>query len=173
MPVHSAHTIQAGTTGRFLLVYARDSSEESRGKTGLTHDGPGSTAAYVREGDGASPLPLRPGEVGTWAPGGFVEVDADLVPGVYQLGLPDDALAPGSTHVLVLLRSEGATVDPVDIELVAYDPLDEGCIGMAQLQDGRRHEFLRRALPRMTEKELALGAKVEAQLTSRLEDESG
>jgi hypothetical protein len=169
MPVHSAHTIQAGTTGRLLLVFAREAADESRGKAGLAHDSSGAGAAFIREGDGASRIALRAGQVGSWSSGAFAEVDADLLPGVYQLGLPDDVLAVGSTHVLVMLRFDGATVDPVDIELVAYDPLDEGCIGMAQLQDNKRHEFLRRALPRLTEQEFALGAQVEARLTSRLE----
>ena len=171
MPVHSPHTVKAGTMSKLLLMYARDERDGSKGRTGFGPDSPGATAGYVREGEGASRMDLVAGQVGRWSPGGLAEVDPDLVPGVYQLGLPDDALAPGSTHVLVVLRFPGATVDPVDIELVAYDPQDEGCIGMAQLQDRKRHEFLRRALPRMTEQELVLGAEVEGQLTSRLEGE--
>jgi hypothetical protein len=169
MPVHSPHTIKAGTTSKLLLMYARDEREGAKGKTGLTADTPGAVAGYIREGEGSSRMDLVSGQVGRWNPGGFAEVDPDLVPGVYQFGLPDQALAPGSTHVLVVLRFPGATVDPVEIELVAYDPQDVGCIGMAQLQDRKRHEFLRRALPRMTEQELALGAEVEGQLTARLE----
>jgi hypothetical protein len=171
MPVHSPHTIKAGTTSKLLLVYARDRQGGSEGKTGLTATTPGATAGYIREGEAASSVDLVAGQVGRWSPGGFAEVDPDLVPGVYQLGMPDEALGSGSTHVLVILRFPGAAVDPVDIELVAYDPQDEGCIGMAQLQDKKRHEFLRRALPRMTEQELALGAQVEEQLTARLEGE--
>jgi hypothetical protein len=171
VPVHSPHTIKAGTTSKLLLMYARDGRAGQEGRTGLGAETPGAAAAYVREGEGASRMDLVAGEVGRWAPGGFAEVDPDLVPGVYQLGLPDEAVAPGSTHVLVVVRFPDAVVDPVDIELVAYDPQDELCIGMAQLQDRKRHEFLRRALPRMTEQELALGADVEGQLTARIEGE--
>jgi hypothetical protein len=167
MPVHALHVIMTSTTSRLLLVVARDAEGRS-GKTGLSPDSPGAGASFVREGEAARAIPLVPGEVGMWTSGGFVEVDAGLMPGVYQFGAPDGMLAAGSTRALLLLRFDDAMVDPIEIDLVAYDPQDEKCIGMAQLSDERRHQFLRQALPRLTEQELELGRQTEAELQSRL-----
>jgi hypothetical protein len=58
-------------------------------------------------------------------------------------------------------------VEPLEVDLVAYDPQDETCIGMSQLSDERRHQFLRQALPRMTEMELELGRQAESELARR------
>jgi hypothetical protein len=172
VPVHSSHTIRWGTTSKLLLLYARDATGQTP-ETGLTHDTPGASAAYVREGEAATPVPLSQGAIGTWSAGGFVEVDPDLLPGVYQFGAPDQMLASGSAHVLLVVRFPGVLIDPVEADLVAYDPLDQKCIGMTQLGDERRHQFLRQALPRLTEQELMLGVQAESELASRLADEPG
>jgi hypothetical protein len=174
MPVEHPYTIKAGMTRKFLLLYAEDAAGGGAGKTGLTHDTPSATAAYVREGESAArTLRLMPGRVGEWVAGGFVEVDAGLVPGVYQLGAPDEMLAPGSARVLLVLRFPGAVIRPVDIHLVAYDPEDAERLGMASLSSDKRHEFLRRALPRFTEMELALGEQAERALQARQTAERG
>ena len=49
-----------------------------------------------------------------------------------------------------------------------FDPLDESCIGMAQLQDRKRHEFLRATLPGLTEMELEVGRDAERELNRKL-----
>ena len=161
MPVHSSYTMQAGSGGRILLVYAQDTS--GRGATGLSAATPGARAAYVREGEAAATFPLDT----------MTEVDAELLPGGYRVPLPDEAVAAGAPHALVLIGFDDARVDPIDIELVAYDPLDEACIGMAQLQDRRRHEFLRRALPNLTEMEFEAGLNVEKTLSDFLDERGG
>ncbi len=156
MPVHASHTVQWGSTGRSVLVYAHDGG--GRGVAGL---GSGAAAAYVREGEAAVPIPLGGGEL--------VEVDPELVPGVYRIDLPDALFAPGSPHALLVVGFEDAVADPIEFELVAYDPLDPSCIGMAQLGDRKRHEFLRRALPRFTEMEFEAGTNREKQLSDFLD----
>lgn len=156
MPVHSSHTMRWGSHDRSLLIYARDSS--GSGVVGLSAAAEGAVAGYVREGEPPVHLPLD----------GMSEVDPELVPGVYRLPLPDELLAPGSPHAVVIIRFPQATVDPIDLELVAYDPLDERCLGMAQLQDKTRHEFLRRALPNLTEMEFQAGMDPEKKLTDFL-----
>jgi hypothetical protein len=138
------------------MLYAHDGS--GRAVTGLGSHSPGAMAAYVREGEPASRLSLDL----------LSEIDADLMPGVYRLPLPDDLMAAGAPHAVVVIRFDGATVAPIDVELVAYDPLDERCIGMAQLQDKTRHEFLRRALPNLTEMEFEAGMDTEKQLSDFL-----
>ncbi len=170
MPVHSIHVVQAGSRSRSVLVFARSlHSEEAM--TGLTFDAPGAAAAFYREGSSqARAVKMVLGEVGGHAPGGFVEVDPDLLPGVYQFDLPDEALAQGAPRAILILRFAGVVIEPVEFDIVAYDPQDEKCIGMTQLSDERRHQFLRQALPRMTEKELALGIEAERELAQRASD---
>jgi hypothetical protein len=169
MPVQHAHTVRAGTTSKLVLVYIADGVDCTSGKPGLAHDTPGASAAYIREGQAeAREVPLIPGRVGEWAPGGFVEVDARLLPGVYQFAVPDEMLTERSPRVILLLRFPGASVKPVEIDLVAYDPQDAERVGLWSLSPGKRHEFLRQALPRFTEMELALGQQAEGELRAKL-----
>jgi hypothetical protein len=153
VPLHSSHTIRWGTTSKLLLLYARDAAGQTP-KTGLTHDAPGASAAYVREGEGATPVSLSEGAVGAWSPGGFVEVDPDLLPGVYQFGAPDQMLASGSAHVLLVVRFPGVLIDPVEADLVAYDPLDSIRLGMSALGPEERIQALKGAFPRLAAKEI-------------------
>jgi hypothetical protein len=174
MPVHHPHTIKAGTTSKLLFLYAEDADGCGAGKTGLAHDTPGAIASYVREGESAAVVVhLRPGRVGQWVAGGLVEVNPELMPGVYQLGAPDALLAEGAAWALLLLRFPGTVIRPLEIHLVAYDPQDAERIGLWSLASSKRHEFLRQALPRLTEKELALGEQAEQQLRARRAAERG
>ena len=156
MPVHSSYTIQWGSTGRSLLFMARDDS--GGGVVGLRPSSPGAKAAFVRENEPAVALPLH----------SLTEVDAQLMPGAYRLDLPAGVVAAGSPHVMVWIGFDEAWVAPVDIELVAYDPSDQACIGIHQLQDHKRHEFLRRALPNLTEMEFEAGMNHEKKLADFL-----
>ena len=169
MPVHALHVVMSGTTSKVFLIHARDAGDPALGKTGLRAGDAGAMAAYLREGDAAATsVPLTPGEVGRWEPGGFAEIDPELLPGMYQFGAPDEMLAQGSMRVLLTFRLPGADVDPVEIDLVAFDPQDEACIGMAELSDRKRHKFLRAALPRMTEDEFEQGTEIERELSDRI-----
>ncbi len=175
MPIEHHHTIKAGSASKLLLFFAADARHPAVGKPGVRHDAPGAVAGFIREGEAAAhPVPLAPGRLGHWAPGSLTEVDAELMPGVYQLGAPDEMLARGSTRALLLVRFPGATVAPIEISLVAYDPQDSERIGVSSLANDERHKFLRRAMPRLTEMELGLGAQVEEELrrtlTTRPED---
>jgi hypothetical protein len=146
------HTIKSGATGKVVFVQARTS--EGTPATGLRHDAPGTRAAFVREGQGAVPFPLTAGQVGEWSPGGFAEVDPALMPGLYQLGIPNEALAEGSTRALVTLTMSNASVDPVEIELVAFDPQDSIRLGLWALGPEARLQALRGAFPILAQKEI-------------------
>jgi phosphohistidine swiveling domain-containing protein len=162
MPIHS-YTIKAGTTSKLFLVFARDTEMGGgEGKRGLAVRTPGARAAYVRDGSRATEISLIQGEVGRWSPGGFAEVDPDLMPGVYQLGAPDEMLAEGATRALLMLRFPGAEIDPVDVELVAFDPQDPVRMGMRALGPEARLEALRGAFPRLAGKELEERTAIEA-----------
>src|SRR5215831_20388846 len=96
MPVQHAYTMKAGTKSKLLLVYST-SAENASGKTGLVRNLSVGSAAYIREGDSAARrIPMVQGRVGKWESGAIVEVDPDLLPGVYQFGAPDEMIAEGS-----------------------------------------------------------------------------
>ena len=90
------------------------------------------------------------------------------MPGLYQLGLPDEALAAGSAHAVVRLWVDGAVVAPVHVDLVAYDPEDPYSIGIRELANVHRHAFLHGALPGLTEDSLAAGSSSQRRLTETL-----
>jgi hypothetical protein len=127
------------------------------------------TAAFAREGDSrVQRIQLTPGRLGEWASGSFTEVDSDLMPGVYQLGLPDEMIAEGSTRAILCIQVAGALIAPVEVNLVAFDPQDAERIGVWGLANHKRHEFLRTALPRLTEMEYELGKEAERALRDQL-----
>jgi hypothetical protein len=168
MPVQHAYTMKAGTKSKLLLVYAT-SADSISGKTGLTKNLSTGNAAYIREGESsARQVPIIEGRVGEWGSGALVEVDPELLPGVYQFGAPDEMLDEGSARALLLLRFPDTVIKPVEINLVAYDPQDAERIGVWSLAGHKRHEFLRQALPRFTEMELALGEQAEKELKAKL-----
>ena len=171
MPVQHAYTMKAGTKSKLLLIYAT-SADGTSGKTGLARNLSAGSAAYIREGDSAArTVPIVEGRVGEWAAGAFAEVDPELLPGVYQFGAPDEMIAEGSARAVLLIRFPDAMVKPVEINLVAYDPQDAERIGVWSLAGHKRHEFLRQALPRFTEMELALGEQAEKELKAKLNTE--
>ena len=171
MPVQHAYTMKAGTKSKLLLVYAT-SADSTSGKTGLARNVSAGSAAYIREGESAARrVPIMEGRAGEWGAGAFAEVDSELLPGVYQFGAPDEMLAEGSARAVLLIRFPDTVIKPVEINLVAYAPQDAERIGVWSLAGHKRHEFLRRALPRFTEMELALGEQREKELKARLNAE--
>ena len=164
MPVHQSHTVQAGATENSVFVLAR--GPEGAPVVGLT--AADVSAGYVRTRGDAVAIVVQPGAAGAWVAGGFREVDADLLPGVYEFGVPDDVIEAGATEAILVVRADTAQIAPVKFNLVAYDPQDAWSLGMTQLQDYKRHQVLRRALPRFTEMELELGLQGEQHLADRL-----
>ena len=129
--------IKEGTTSKLVRVFIQDSSSTTgAGLTGLVYNSSGLTAHYLPEGDAtATAITLATMTVGTWATGGFKEVDSTNMPGVYEVGLPDavvDATSEGS--VIVMLK--GATnMVPVllEIELDKIDYRDSVRAGLTAL----------------------------------------
>ena len=173
MPVEHNYTMKAGTQSKLLLVYATI-AESTSGRTGLGKNLSAGKAAYIREGESAAhELPIVQGRVGEWAPGAMAEVDHELLPGVYQFGAPNEMIAEGSARAVLLIRFPETVIKPVEINLVAYDPQDSERMGVWSLAGHKRHEFLRQALPRFTEMELALGEEAEKELKTKLSKEKG
>jgi hypothetical protein len=166
MAPHTRVTVPAGATARSVLLYATGAGG---GPAAGLRAGDG-TAALVREGE-AEPhdLPLIETGPGTWQAGGWAEVDPDVAPGVYELGIPDEALALGSTQAFVMVRFPGAGIEPVELSVVRYDPQEGERIAMECLIMEVRREFLRQGLPRLAEMELALRAGADPTAAAREE----
>lgn len=158
-----SYVIRKGTKSRLVLVYALDAADGRPGKTGLRPTMPGASAAYFRAGEaGPQRIQLVLSRVGEYLPDGWAEVDAQLMPGIYQLGLPDAALEGGADSVVVCVRFPGAVIEPIEISLVAYDPQDASRMGMSALGPEGRIAALRGAFPRVAATELnEMRAKLE------------
>lgn len=108
--------IPAGTTSKRIKILIYDSSSTTgAGLTGLVYNSSGLTWYYTKDGDpSATQVTLGTATLGTWASGGFVAVDGTNMPGVYELGIPNAAIAAGDCHMIL----KGATnMVPVAIEI--------------------------------------------------------
>lgn len=139
----STYTMQRGTTGRSLLAYAVGG--DGRPVAGLQPDDV--RAAYVRDDGRAGEIGLQAATTTQWQAGGFVEIDPELMPGMYRLGLPDEVTAAGAARAAVVLQADGAYFEPFDIDLVAFDPQDVDRIGMESLAFEQRLKCLTTAFP--------------------------
>jgi hypothetical protein len=96
-----------GAVNKTVLVYVTDASD-GLGLTGLVHNTSGLTASYARPGAARTAISLVTQTVtGSHTDGGFVEVDATNMPGVYRIDVPDAAFASGVDEVYIYLH--GAT----------------------------------------------------------------
>lgn len=101
-------SFNAGATSQTIDVFIPDSSSSTgAGLTGLVYNTSGLTAYYRKGATGtATVLSLATQTVGgAWSSGGFVEIDATNMPGVYRLDLPDAVI---DTAGLVHLYLQGA-----------------------------------------------------------------
>ena len=128
--------VTQGTTSKLLRLFIQDSTSTSgAGLTGLTNASAGLTAYYIREGAAsATSISIVSATVGTFTSGGFKEVDATNMPGIYEIGIPNAAIAAGANSVVVLYK--GATnMVPVtkEIPLTAVDLYDSVRAGLTAL----------------------------------------
>lgn len=116
--------IKKGTTSKLARIFIQDSSlTTGAGLTGLVYNSASLTAYYIKEGEAsATAISLVTMTVGTWVSGGFKEVDATNLPGIYEIGIPDACLT-GTDSVLIMLK--GATdMAPVLLEIQMDDLFD-------------------------------------------------
>lgn len=128
--------IKKATTDVTVYVFIQNSSlTTGAGLTGLVYNSSSLVAYYVRPLGSATSISLATQTVtGAHSDGGFVEVDATNMPGLYRLDLPDAVCATGVNSVVVMLK--GATnMAPVllEIQLVSYDPNDTVRLGLTAL----------------------------------------
>ena len=119
-----------------VLIFIQDStSTTGAGKTGLAFNTAGLTAYYARPRAAAVAITLATQTVtGAFASGGFVEIDATNMPGVYRLDIPDAALATGVDSVVILLKgATGMAPLPLEIQLTNVNLNDATSAGLARL----------------------------------------
>ena len=98
----STITISPGSTSQSIEVYL--------GATGLTASTSGLSARYNRTRTASVNIPLVARTIGqAWISGGFAEVDAVNMPGVYRVDIPDAALAAGADDVTLVVRGASGT----------------------------------------------------------------
>jgi len=98
----STITIAPGSTSQSIELYL--------GATGLTASTAGLSARYNRTRTASVSIALVARTIAqAWTSGGFAEVDATNMPGVYRLDLPDAALAAGADDVTIVVRGASGT----------------------------------------------------------------
>jgi hypothetical protein len=125
------------TSRREYLFIQNNSVGTGAGLTGLAFNSAGLGAWYVRTGAAAVAISLvSQTPTGAYSSGGFAEVDAANMPGVYRFDVPNTTFATGSDKAIVMLK--GATnMAPVVLEyqLTDFDP--ENDISSIRLQTDR------------------------------------
>lgn len=122
-----------GTTSKVIRVFIRDTSQtDGRGLTGLVFNSAGLVAAYCRQGDSsATALTLVTATPGTWTSSGFVAVPGFA--GLYELGLPNAAVASGQTVQVILSGAANMAVTVAENQLEGPDNQDAVHYGLSAL----------------------------------------
>ena len=129
--------IKKGSTSLRLMVFIADSSSTTgAGKTGLTSASSGLKWFYWRGDTGnAGGVSVTPASAtrGTFTSGGIIEIDATNLPGWYEIGVPDAAIASGSDSVVMMLHGVTNMAPlPLEIQLVSYNPNDAAALGWSR-----------------------------------------
>jgi hypothetical protein len=119
-------SVKKGTTSKRVGI--RVESVAGGPLTGLAWNTASLTWYYWREDQGnanATAVTLATMTRGTWATGGFVEKDATNMPGFYEIGIPNAALATAADWVSMVLRGAANMVEvAIEIQLVDNTALD-------------------------------------------------
>jgi hypothetical protein len=120
--------IKKGATSQSVYFEVLDSSSSTGArKTGLVYNTASLVAYYVRNQGSVVAISLATlaAANSAWSSGGFKEVDATNMPGLYRLDVPDAAFASGADSVVVTIQGASNMVQAsYDIQLVAWDPQD-------------------------------------------------
>jgi hypothetical protein len=111
------YQIPPGSTNQDIPVNVYDNASTTGAKlAGLVYNSGGMTAGYKRQGAAGSAVTfsLVTKTRGTWASCGFVAISSSVMPGTYELGLPNAAIATGANWVQITMKGYSRMV-PVDI----------------------------------------------------------
>jgi hypothetical protein len=105
------------TGAKSRTIYIKITSSVNAPQTGLAYNTSGILASYSLSRGARVAITLATQTVtGAWSTGGFVEVDATNMPGVYRLDVPDAAWATGDQTEIVVWKAStfyGAALVPV------------------------------------------------------------
>jgi hypothetical protein len=109
--------LPAGTTSKRLKIFVQDTSRtDGGGLTGLVYNTSGVAWWYHKDGDTtATQVTIVTATVGTWTSGGLKEIDATNLPGWYEIGVPNAALAAGTVH-MQLRGAANMFCSPIEIQ---------------------------------------------------------
>jgi hypothetical protein len=121
-------SILAGSTSQSVNVFIQNSSVTTgAGLTGLLFNSAGLKAYYTFTGANATATVINLATLAAvnsaYSSGGFIEVDATNMPGVYRLDIPNAALATSKGRSVVIMLSGATNMAPntLEIELTAID----------------------------------------------------
>ena len=116
-------TLKKGLTDVTVYLFVQDSSKTTgEGLTGLAYNTANLVASYVRPLGSRTAITLATLAEVTSAhtDGGFKEIDATNMPGVYRLDLPDAVCATGVPSAVVMLKG-ASNMTPVLLEIQLTD----------------------------------------------------
>lgn len=116
--------LKKGATDQSVLIFIQDSaSTTGGGKTGIAYNTASLVCYYARPGAAAAQLTLATQTVtGAHSDGGFVEIDATNMPGVYRLDLSDAIIATGVNSAVIMLKgASGMAPLTLEIQLTDFD----------------------------------------------------
>lgn len=92
--------VKPGATSKTIDIWVEDESSPGTGKTGLAYNSSSLDCDYRRAGSAsATNVTLQASTLGTYTSGSFKEVDSTELPGFYEFGIPDAAIATGAAYV--------------------------------------------------------------------------
>jgi len=116
-------TLKKALTDVTVYLFVQDSSKTTgEGLTGLAYNTANLVASYVRPLGSRTAITLATLAAVTSAhtDGGFIEIDATNMPGVYRLDLPDAVCATGVPSAVVMLKG-ASNMTPVLLEIQLTD----------------------------------------------------
>jgi|SRR6185437_2637219 len=130
--------LHVGTRSKSARIWIQDCTVgfplPPAGLTGLTHASSGLKWGYFRDGDtAAGTVSLVAGTLGTYVSGGFVEVDAANMPGMYEVGVPDVILSVAGSAQIQIWGAAKMCPILVEFELDAINYQDGRRLGMTAL----------------------------------------
>ncbi len=151
--------INADSENITVNVFIKDANDD--GITGLVFDTANLTCYYVRPGSASAQLVLVTQTItGAHANGGFVEIDATNMPGIYRLDLSDAILTSGVSQVNLMLQgAAGMVPTAIEIQLDLVDNVwDEILIGSTHNINNSSGKRMREAGAPLIREETAQGS---------------
>jgi len=113
--------IKPNTTSVIMNVQLFDDTTGAP-KTGLTFESSGIILSYARAGAARIAIsPITQIVAGTYTSGGFIEIDATNMPGVYRLDVPNAAIVAGVNAVTIFFAFTGVRSKAVNIGLTMVE----------------------------------------------------